>query len=85
MSIVASEADRLLAAAANVADRLLSAIVPRAAADALTCTGCIGVYCCRRVTCYCAKNPSGVKVWYDACYLYGNHFCTNCVPTVWTC
>lgn len=60
---------------ATAADRLLSAIVPRANAAALTCSAG-----CTRVTCTCAGG-----YWYDACVKSSGVLCETCTKTVWTC
>jgi hypothetical protein len=67
---------------ANVADRMLTAIVPRAEADGWSCP------CGTRGTCYCSTDGSGKKVWFDACFTNQpppHDKCVQCMPTVWPC
>jgi hypothetical protein len=60
---------------ATAADRLLSAIVPRASAAAWTCPSG-----CNRTTCDCAGG-----YWYDNCVKPDGVECKHCTITVWTC
>ena len=64
---------------ANVADRLLGVIVPRATAAALVCPPG-----CHRKTCYCKTTSKGA-FWYDSCVDDTDHACIGCTKTVWTC
>ncbi len=62
---------------ANAADKLLSAIVPRATAAAWTCNSG-----CHRVTCFCYQHH-----YYDKCAnnVFGKPDCKSCSYTVYTC
>jgi hypothetical protein len=70
---------------ANVADRLLAAVVPRGTAAAWSCPAG-----CGRKTCYCGYGqPSGYPkgyYWFDECVsTVGGYSCQSCRITVWTC
>lgn len=60
---------------ATAADRLLSAIVPRATAAAWSCASG-----CHRVTCQCAGGK-----WYDSCVNTKGYECSPCRVTTWSC
>lgn len=61
---------------ARMADGLLSAVVPHAAAEAWTCSAG-----CHRVTCYCLGNH-----WYNACINNATGYqCSACRYTSYVC
>jgi hypothetical protein len=59
---------------AKAADRMLTAVVPRATASAVSCTNG-----CWRATCYCRYG-----YWYDHC-ISSHGECHACFKTVWPC
>ena len=61
---------------AKAADRMLTVVVPRATASAITCRSG-----CHRATCYC---NTGNNRWYDRCE-NSNGSCHTCFKTVWPC
>jgi hypothetical protein len=65
----------------NAADRLLSAIVPRATAAGWTCPSG-----CARHTCFCeCADSSPTGYYHDWCLKSDGEICINCTVTVWEC